>query len=147
MKNKIFALIATIALPVAASAQVNVTAPWVRATVAQQKSTGAFMMLQAERDARLVAVSSAVAGQGQIHQMDMHGDMMKMQQVDGIDLPAGKPVNLASGGYHVMLIDLKRQLRPGENVPLTLVVQYKDGKRETVKLTAPVKPLSFSTGH
>jgi copper(I)-binding protein len=147
MKNKVIALFALIALSGAAAAQVSVTAPWVRATVAQQKSTGAFMMLQAERDARLVAVSSPVAGQGQIHQMDMRGDMMKMQQVDGIDLPAGKPVNLASGGYHIMLIDLKRQVRPGESVPLSLVVQYKDGKRETVTVTVPVKPLSFSTGH
>ena len=51
--------------------------------------------------------------------MEMDGDMMKMQQVDGIDLPAGKGVNLASGGYHIMLIGLKRQLKAGEVVPLT----------------------------
>lgn len=147
MKKHLFALAALATLCSSAFAQLSVTAPWIRATVPQQKSTGAFMMLQSARDARLVAVSSPVARQGQIHQMEMRGDMMKMQEVDGIELPAGKPVNLASGGYHVMLIDLKRQVREGDTVPLALVVQYKGGQRETVNVTVPVKPLSFSPGH
>ena len=61
-----------------------------------------------------------------------------------IDLPAGKAVELAPGGYHIMLMGLTRQLKEGETVPLTLVVEHKGGKRENVDVQVPVKPLSYS---
>ena len=60
-----------------------------------------------------------------MHKMEMTGQMMKMREVDGIDLPAGQTVNLASGGFHVMLIGLKRQLKEGDSVPLSLVIERK----------------------
>jgi copper(I)-binding protein len=144
MKKNLFALIALITLSACACAQVAVTNAWVRATVPAQNSTGAFMTMTSARDARLVSVTADIAGDTQIHQMAMSGDMMKMQQIDGIDLPAGKPVNLASGGYHLMLMMLKRQARAGEHVALALLVQYKDGKRATVKVDAPVKPAAYN---
>ena len=127
-----------------AQSQVSVTDPWIRATVPAQKATGAFMQLKAAKTARLVAASSPAAGRVEIHQMEMQGQTMRMHAVDGIDLPAGQPVNLASGGYHIMLLDLKRQMKEGEQVPLTLTVQGADGKRESVKLDVPVKPLTYS---
>jgi copper(I)-binding protein len=55
----------------------------------------------------------------ELHQMAMEGQTMRMRAVDAIELPAGQAVNLASGGYHVMLFDLKRQLKEGETVPVT----------------------------
>lgn len=132
-----------------ASAQVSVTAPWVRATVPAQKSTGAFMYLQSARPARLVGVSSPVAGAVELHFSEMDGHTMKMRQIDGIDLPAGRGVNLASGGYHIMLIGLKRQLKDGDAVPMTLLVEHKDRqrKRESITLRVPVKPLGFVSPH
>lgn len=145
MIKQLFAFAAALALPAAALAQVSVTAPWVRATVPQQKSTGVFMQLQSAQDARLVDARSPAAGRVEIHRMEMRGQTMRMQQIDGIDLPAGKGVNLASGGYHVMLMDLKRQLKPDEMVPLTIVVEGKDKKRESITLEVPVKPLTFSS--
>jgi copper(I)-binding protein len=69
---------------------------------------------------------------------------MNMEAVDGIDLPAGKPVALASGGYHVMLMQLKRQLKDGETVPLTLVFRGKDKKLESMEVQVPVKPLTYT---
>jgi copper(I)-binding protein len=144
MKKQLFALIASIALVSSAYAQVTVTQPWIRATVPQQKSTGAFMQLQSAADARLVAVSTPAAGQAQIHQMEMNGQMMKMRQVDGIDLPAGKRVDLAAGGYHIMLVDLKGQLKEGATVPLILVLEDKHGKRSTVRVNAEVKPIAYA---
>ncbi len=134
----------------AALAQVSVTAPWVRATVPAQKSTGAFMHLQSATAARLVGVHSDVAGAAELHQMEMSGDVMRMKQVEGIDLPAGKGVNLASGGYHIMLVGLKRRLREGEAVKLTLVLEHADKKRESLSVKVPVKPLTFvspAAGH
>jgi len=67
---------------------------------------------------------------------------MRMRPVAGLDLPAGKPVELKPSGYHVMLMELKQQLKPGDTVPVTLVVEDKDGKRETVEVNAQVKALA-----
>ena len=144
MKKHLFALIASFALATTAFAQVTVAQPWVRATVPQQTASGAFMQLRSATPARLVAVSSPVAASAELHKMEMTGQMMKMRQVDAIDLPAGEVVNLASGGYHIMLMGLRRQLKEGDTVPLSLVVEYKDGRRETVAVNAPVKPLTFA---
>ena len=127
----------------AAQAQVSVTAPWVRATVPAQKSTGAFMHVQSVKPARLVGVSSPAAATVELHKMDMQGSVMKMGPVDSIELPAGTVINLASGGYHIMLTGLKRQLKAGETVVLTLQVQGKDGKRESLTVKVPVKPMTF----
>ena len=138
------ALFALALLATSASAQVTVSDAWIRATVPAQKSTGAFMQIRSAKPARLVDVSSPAAGSGEIHQMEMQGQMMKMRQVDGVELPAGVPVNLASGGYHVMLMDLKGQLKAGDTVALTLVVQGRDNKRETIALKVPVKPLGYA---
>jgi len=129
--------------------QLQVSDPWIRATVPAQKATGAFMQLKAAKATRLLAASSPAAGRVEIHQMEMQGQTMRMHAVDGIDLPAGQAVNLASGGYHIMLLDLKRQLKEGEQVPMTLTLQGADGKRDSVNLTVPVKPLAYSVqgGH
>jgi copper(I)-binding protein len=114
----------------------------VRGTVAQQQATGAFMQLTSAQGGRLVSAPSPVAGVVEIHEMAMDGNVMKMRAVPGLDLPAGKAVELKPGGYHVMLMDLKQQLKDGETVPVTLVVEGKDGKRETLEVKAPVKALT-----
>jgi copper(I)-binding protein len=138
------ALASLVSLPILAAAQVSVSDPWIRATVPQQKVAGAFMQLRSAKPAKLVEVKSPVAGRVELHQMAMEGQTMRMRAVESIDLPAGQAVNLASGGYHVMLFDLKRQLKDGEQVPLTLTVLDAAGKRETVALTVPVKPMTYS---
>ncbi len=131
----------------AAFAQVTVGDPWIRATVPAQKTAGAFMQLRSPKATRLVDVQSPVAGRAEVHQMAMEGQTMRMQKVDGIDLPAGQSVNLSSGGYHVMLFDLKQQLKEGEQVPLTLTFVGADKKRENVTVQVPVKPLTYTAAH
>lgn len=126
-----------------ALAQVTVADPWVRATVPNQKASGAFMRVQSARAARLVGVSTPVAGRAELHEMAMENNTMRMRQVDGIDLPAGQAVNLASGSYHVMFFDLKRQLKEGETVPVTLVVQDAAQKKSSVTVEARVQPLTY----
>jgi copper(I)-binding protein len=143
MNKHLFALIASIAFASTAVAQTTVSEPWVRATVPAQKASGAFMQVRSADAARLVSASSPAAKSVEIHKMEMVGQTMKMRQVDGIDLPAGETVNLASGGYHIMLVGLTKQLKEGENVPLSLVVQRK-GKNETVVVNAPVKALTYA---
>ena len=126
----------------AASAQTTVKEPWVRGTVAQQKATGMFAQITSTAGGKLVSASSPVAGVVEIHEMAMDNNVMKMRAVPGLDLPAGKAVELKPGGYHVMLMDLKQQLKEGDTVPVTLVVEGKDGKKETVEVKAPVKALN-----
>ncbi len=127
-------------------AQVAVVDPWVRATVPQQQASGAFMKLTAERGARLVEARSPVAGVVEIHEMAMEGNVMRMRAVPGIDLPAGRAVELRPGGYHVMLMSLKQTLNAGDTVPITLVFEDADRQRRTVEVKAPVRPLATPAG-
>ncbi len=133
------ALFVSLTVSLAAQAQVTVKDAWVRATVAQQKATGAFMQLQSAQDAKLVAVQSSAAGVVEVHEMAMDGGVMKMRAIPSLALPAGKAVELKPGGYHVMLMDLKGQVKDGDTVPVTLVVEGKDGKRQSLDLKVPAR--------
>jgi copper(I)-binding protein len=123
-------------------AQTTVKDPWVRGTVAQQMASGAFMQITSAQGGKLLEVSTPVAGIAEIHEMAMQGDTMRMRAVPALELPAGKAVELKPGGYHLMLMDLKATLKPGDSVPLTLLVEDKDGKRETLQIKAPVRALA-----
>ena len=140
MKRITLAALIFAAFPV--MAQVTVKDPWVRATVSAQKATGAFMQITSVQDVRLIEASSPAAGVVEVHEMVMEKDVMKMRAVKGLDLPAGKTVELKPGGYHVMLMDLKEQMKEGTTVPVTLVIEGKDKKRSTVEVKAPVRPLT-----
>ena len=140
MKRITLAALMFAAFPV--MAQVTVKDPWVPATVPAQKATGAFMQITSAQDARLVEARSPVAGVVEVHEMVMEKEVMKMRAMKGLDLPAGKTVELKPGGYHVMLMDLKEQMKEGTTVPVTLVVESKDRKRSTVEVKAAVKPLT-----
>jgi periplasmic copper chaperone A len=121
-----------------AAAVPSVAGAWVRTAVAGQSGTGAFMRLTAPRDLQLVGVATPVAGLAQVHEMRMEGDVMKMRAVDKLDLPAGKPVELKPGGYHLMLMQLKRPLASGATVPLTLTFRDAQGARSQLTLQLPV---------
>lgn len=135
-------LACSILLVAPASAQsIAVSDAWVRGTVAAQTASGGFMEITSKEAARLVGASSTAAARVELHEMRMHGDTMKMRTVDTLELPPGKAVKLSPGGYHLMLIDLKRPLKPGTSVPLTLVVDGADGKRRNVDIKAEVREL------
>jgi len=129
-----------------ATAQPVITEPWIRGTVAQQKATGMFAQITHPKGAKLIGASSPVAGVVEIHEMAMDGDVMRMRAVPLLDLPAGKRVELRPGGHHLMLMDLKQQMKPGESVPVTLVFEGADKKRESVEIKAAVKALSAAPG-
>jgi hypothetical protein len=143
MKLKALTLIAALACGSLYAQTVEVKDAWVRTTVKGQKATGAFMKITAKDDAKLVAASSPVAGVVEVHEMKMEGDVMKMRAVQGgLDLPAGKTVELKSGGYHVMLMDLKTALAKDSTVPLTLVFKDAKGLESQVELKVPVATLA-----
>jgi copper(I)-binding protein len=140
-----FLALAAALFAVPAHAQVTVNDAWVRATVPQQKATGAFMQLQSARDSRLVSASSPLTPNVEVHEMTMQDNVMRMRQVPAVELPAGKTVDLKPGGYHIMLMNLAQPVKEGDTVPLTLVFEGRDGQRETVDVQAPVRPLNSSS--
>ncbi len=112
---------------------------WVRTTVQGQSGTGAYMKITAPGGARLIGASTPVAGVTEIHEMKMDGNVMRMRALPGgLELPPGKTVELGSGGYHLMLTQLKAALPKGSTVPLTLVFKNAKGTEEKVQLTLPV---------
>jgi copper(I)-binding protein len=118
---------------------VDVKDAWVRTSVQGQSATGAFMTITAREDTRLVGVVSPVAGVAEVHEMKMDGGVMKMRAVEGgLALPAGKAVALKSGGYHIMLMDLKAALPKDTTVPVTLVLKDAKGVESRVELSLPV---------
>ncbi|MDD5325855.1 MAG: copper chaperone PCu(A)C [Polaromonas sp.] len=139
MKLKALALVATLACGTVYAQTVEIRDAWVRATVKGQTATGAFMKITAKDDARLIGASSPVAGVTEVHEMKMEGDVMKMRAVPGgLDLPAGKTVELKPGGYHMMMMDLKAPLAKDSAVPLTLVFKDAKGVESRMELKLPV---------
>ena len=87
---------------------------------------------------KLVSASSPAAGVVEVHEMKMEGDVMRMRAIPGLDLPAGKAVELKPGGYHVMLMDLKAPLPKDSSIPLTLVFRDAKGVESRMELKVPV---------
>jgi copper(I)-binding protein len=126
------------------SAQVAVSDAWVRATVAQQKSTGAFFQIKSMKKAKLISVSTPHAAMAEIHEMSMDNNVMKMREMDVLELPAGKQVELKPGGFHIMLMGLKKQAKVGDEVTLSLTVEDLDKKRQVLEVKAKVRAINMS---
>ena len=139
MKLKSLALIAALACSTAFAQNVDIKDAWVRTSVPGQKATGAFMKITAKDGVKLIGASSPAAGVTEVHEMKMEGDVMKMRAVPGgLDIAAGKTVELKPGGYHVMLMDLKAALVKDSTVPLTLTFRDAKGTESKLELKVPV---------
>ncbi|MEN9475214.1 MAG: hypothetical protein RIS48_1936 [Pseudomonadota bacterium] len=125
-----------------AQTAVKIEDAWVRGTVAQQKATGAFMKLTAESDVKLVGAQFDGAGVAEVHEMTMENNVMKMRAVPALALPAGKAVELKPGGYHVMLMDLKQQLKAGEQAKIMLTFEDAKQQRFTQQIEVPIKAMA-----
>jgi len=135
-----------LALASSAGAQVTVDQAWVRATAPGQPVAGAYLKIESAQAAALVAVRTPVTARAEIHEMKMEGGIMKMRPVTRIELPAGKTVELRPGGYHLMLMNIAKPLRPGETVPITLVIEGADKKRQEIEVKAEVRDLTAGMG-
>jgi copper(I)-binding protein len=117
---------------------INISLPFTRATLPNAPVAGGFLTIEntgTESD-RLISATSDIAGETQIHEMAMEGDVMKMRPLaDGLEIPAGETVVLAPGGYHIMFMGLKQTLVEGEKVAVTLTFE----KAGTVEILLPVE--------
>lgn len=105
--------------------QVHIAHPWSREMPPVAPTAAAYFVVHnmgAEAD-RLLSVSTPHAGKAELHE-HLHADgVMKMQQVQSVEIPAGGEVKFAPMGHHVMLFNLKQQAKDGERFPLTLTFE------------------------
>lgn len=134
------AAVFSLAAQTAWAANISVTDAWVRATMPGQPVGSAYMQIQSDADARLVGVSSSVVPRVEVHEMKMDGDVMRMREVKAVDLPKGKTVSLEPGGFHIMLMNLKKPIAAGDVIPLTLVIES-GGKQQTVEVKAEARAM------
>lgn len=117
---------------------VQIENAYTRATVPGQQAAGGFMKIENKGAAdQLVSASSPVAGEVQLHEMAMEGNVMKMRQVKDIAVPAGGAVELKPGGLHLMFMNIKAPLTAGETVP----VKLKFAKAGEVEVKMPVNAM------
>ena len=119
--------------------KVRVKDAWVRNTKPARKSTCAFMEITSSDEAALLSAASPAAGVVEIHTLKMEDGVMKMRRIPKLDLPAGKGVTLQPGGYCIWLTELKQQMNMGDVVPITLKIEGKDKKVQTVEIKADVR--------
>jgi copper(I)-binding protein len=98
--------------------------PWSQELPPNAPNVAAYFIIHNSGNAadRLLSVESPIAGEAQLHEHVMQGDLMKMQHVPSVDIPAGGDVTFAPMAYHVMLLNLKDRslLSDGKRFPMTL---------------------------
>ena len=118
---RLLALLLALAAP-AAWAQVQVENPWSRATAPGAKVAAGYMVLRnrAATPDRLVGASSPAARKVETHVTVRDGDIMRMREVQGYEIPAAGAFELKPGGPHLMFVDVRRPFKEGEAIPVTL---------------------------
>jgi copper(I)-binding protein len=126
-------------LPVCAAGLI-VEHAWIRATAPSQPVAGAYMKLTSDTDAALVGASSPMADKAEIHVMKMRNGIMSMRPVESLALPRKQTIELKPGGYHIMLMGLKQPFKPGDRVPISLIIRVHNKPRQ-VQVEAEVRGL------
>jgi len=122
MRNLVLAAVLSVAAPALAQTQpIEVQAAWARATAAGAKAGGVFLTVKDNgAPDRLVSASTPVASVAELHETVNEKGIMHMRPVQALPVAAGQSVVLKPGGYHIMLMGLKQQLKDGETFPVTL---------------------------
>ncbi len=145
--RQIIVLVAGLLLAMSAGAAdlgISVNDAWGRATAPGQDSGSVQFSIVSKKEAKLVSISSPVAGSVEIHSMVHEDGKMKMRPVESLALPAGKVVDLGKNGNHIMLLNLKQVLKAGDSVPLTLTIEFADKHKAIVETKAEIRPLGTS---
>ena len=127
--------------------EVTVGDAWARATMPGQGSGAVYMTLASAKPGQLVGVKCAQSAHAAIHSMTHENNMMKMREMESLALPAGKQVELKPGGNHLMLTGLKKPLKAGEDLAVTLTVQFDGGRTEEIEVRAQIRSMTGEHGH
>ena len=120
-----------------AAGSVTVENPYARAVPQGQPNSAAFMVLKntTNQDRAVVNARSNASKVVELHTHKKEGGMMRMRQVEKIEVKANSETVLKPGGLHIMFIGLKQSFKAGNKVELEL--EFDNG--EKVKITAPIK--------
>jgi copper(I)-binding protein len=120
MKYLLLALLFPISLP--ALAQIEIENPWSRVTTPGAKIAAGYMTIRNKSAApdRLLGGSSPLASKVETHVTMKDGDIMRMREVKGYEVPAKGSFELKPGGAHLMLVDIKKPFKEGDRIPVTL---------------------------
>jgi copper(I)-binding protein len=136
-----------VAISSAHADSITVKNAWARATAPGQEVGAVYLDIVSSSAAKLVKAESTAATSTEIHSMSMKGDVMEMRKIDSLELAAGKTVSLVPGGNHVMLIGLKKPLKEGDKVTVTLTVEKAPKVQEKVEVSAEVKSMMSGAMH
>jgi periplasmic copper chaperone A len=125
--------------------QVEVEKPWIRATPPGAKTAAGYMTIRNKSASpeRLVVGSSPAAARVETHVSIKDGEILRMRQVKGYDIPAKGTLELKPGGAHLMLVDIKQPLKEGDEVPVTLKFEHAG----ELKVDFHVRPLAAAPSH
>lgn len=141
MKKILMATAALMTLSCAAHAEVKVNDATTYETTKAMKAGAVFLGIHSDTDDKLVSASSTAADKIEIHSMIEENGVMQMRKLDGpLDLPKDKTVQLEPGGYHLMLVGLKRPLKAGTEIPVSLVFEKARPQTLTVKVLSRSEP-------
>ena len=132
MKHVIGLIILAFAICGGAQAQtytkgaIEIQAPWSRATPGGADVGAGYLVItnKGTQSDRLLSFATDLAAQPEVHEMTMDGGVMKMRPLPkGLEIPAGASIKLEPGGYHLMLLKLKKPLVQGQRYKATLVFE------------------------
>jgi copper(I)-binding protein len=129
-----------------ALAQIEVEKPWSRATAPGAKVAAGYMVLRNKGAAdRLVGASSPAAARVETHVTEKDGEVLRMKQVKGYDVPARGSFELKPGGAHLMLIDIRQPFKEGDRVPVTL--RFENAGEVKIELPVSRAAPAAASGH
>lgn len=132
-------------IPQARAADLTVSYAYVRSVPPTLNNTAAYLTIhnQGKKPATITGVQCAAAHMAELHESKMELGVMKMRPVPSLTIAAGDTTVLQPGGIHIMLMDLKQALTPGDNLTITLEL----ASGETVETTAIVRDLREESGN
>lgn len=138
---------AVAALSHAAEVDLSLSSAWVRPTLGAGRTTAAYVSITNNGTAadRLVAAEVLHAGSVEIHTAGMVDGIMRMRRLEGLDIAPGATVQLAPGGFHIMVIGLSEPIKSGEEIPLTLI--FEEAGSLTITATVSLAPPANASRH
>lgn len=145
MKLKPLLLAAVLLSPLANAADIMLHSPYARATPPNAATSAVFVdiMNNSDKDRAIVSATTPAAGKVELHDVIMQGEVMKMRQIDQIDLPAQSHISLKPGSLHIMLFELTKPLVEGEAIEIE--VTFANGETQTFQ--APIKKVMSGMKH
>ena len=125
-------------------ADIEIERAYARASIPNVPNSAAFFVIKnnSDKDIAITSANSDIAEKNELHTHIKENKMMKMMKIEKLVVPAKSSLELKSGGDHVMLMGLKKELKVGDEINLEL--SFSDGDKKNIKV--PVKDLA-STMH